>query len=135
MEQGYNSVVRQQIEDKGYQLFGDITVNGQSRLAIYQISALPLTPQRFAVEDFADRFDTELSGPIFEEDGPTAAAQIQKPTDFRFGDSIRLVGYTLHGQDNVAGGGVNLTLYWQAEAPVQEAYSVSTQVIDQQRWL
>jgi hypothetical protein len=131
MEQGYNSVVRQQIEDKGYQLFGEITVNEQPRLAIYQMSALPLTPQRFAVEDFATRFDAELSGPLFEEDGPTAASQIQKPTDFRFGDTIRLLGYTLRGQDNVAGGGVYLTLYWQADAPVQAAYSISAQVIDQ----
>ena len=131
IEQGYNSDVRQQIEDTGYQLFGEITVNGQPRLAIYQKSALPLNPQRFAAEDFSARFDADLSDPFFEEDGPTAVAQIQTPTDFRFGDSIRLVGYTLRGQDNVPGGGVNLTLYWQADAPVPQAYSISTQVIDQ----
>jgi hypothetical protein len=131
LEQGYNHVVRQQIEDKGYQLFGEITVNGQPRLAIYQMSEQPLTPQRFAVEDYSDRFDAELSGPIFEEDGPTAVPQLAKPTDFYFGDSIRLVGYTLHGQDNKPGGGVNLTLYWQADGPVAQAYSISTQVIDQ----
>ncbi len=131
LEQGYNSVVRQQIEEKGYQLFGEITVNGQPRLAIYQMSEQPLTPQLFAVEDYTERFDYELSGPIFEEDGPTAAPQIQKPLDFRFGESIQLIGYTLRGQDNVPGGGVNLTLYWQADAPVDYPYSVFTQVIDQ----
>jgi 4-amino-4-deoxy-L-arabinose transferase-like glycosyltransferase len=131
LEQGYNSVVRQQIEEKGYQLFGEITVNGQPRLAIYQMSEQPLTPQLFAAEDYTARFDNELSGPIFEEDGPTAAPQIEKPLDFYFGESIRLIGYTLRGQDNIPGGGVNLTLYWQADAPVEYPYSVFTQVIDQ----
>jgi hypothetical protein len=130
LEQGYNHVVRQQIEDDGYQLFGEVTVNGQPRLAIYQMSDLPLKPQLFAVEEYSPRFDADLSGPIFELDGPTAAPQIQKPVDFRFGDSIHLVGYTLRGQDNLSGGGVNLTLYWQADTLVPHAYSITTQVID-----
>jgi 4-amino-4-deoxy-L-arabinose transferase-like glycosyltransferase len=130
LEQGYNQVVRQQIEEQGYQLFGEITVNEQPRLAIYKASEAPLTPQRFAVEDYTARFDQELSGPLFEEDGPSAAPQIQQPLDFRFGDSIRLLGYSLQGQDTVPGGGVNLTLYWQADAPVAYPYSIFTQVID-----
>ncbi len=72
----------------------------------------------------------ELSGPIFEEDGPTAAPHIEYPLDFRVGESIRLLGYSLTGQDNVPGGGVGLTLYWQATAPVDYPYSVFTQILD-----
>jgi hypothetical protein len=129
-EQGYNTVVRQQIEDKGYQLFGEVTVAGQPRLAIYKLAAKPLAPQTFAVEEYEARFDQALSGPLFELDGPTAAPAIEHPLDFRFGDQIRLRGYTLRGQDALPGGGVQLTLYWEATAPVAAAYSVFTQVID-----
>ena len=130
LEQGYNTVVRQQIEDKGYQLFGEVMVNGAPRLAIYKLTGEPLTPQRFDLADYEARFDAELSGPAFEEQGPTAAPRIQHPLDFHFGNAIKLVGYTLAGQDNAPGGGVSLTLYWQATAPVPAAYSVFTQVID-----
>ncbi|MCC6455241.1 MAG: glycosyltransferase family 39 protein [Caldilineaceae bacterium] len=134
-DQSYHRGVRQQIEKDGYQLFGEITVNDQPRLAIYKMSDAPLTPQLFAAEEYAPRFDAELSGPIFEMDGPTAVPQIQKPVDFRFGDpvhgnSIRLIGYTLEGQDNVPGGAVHLTLYWQTDAPVEPAYNVFAQVVD-----
>jgi hypothetical protein len=130
LEQGYNTVVRQQIEEKGYQLFGEVMVNGVPRLAIYKLTDAPLTPQLFEIGDYEERFDAEMSGPVFEEQGPTAAPRIQHALDFRFGDAIKLVGYTLVGQDNTPGGGVHLTLYWQATAPVPIAYSVFTQVID-----
>ena len=131
LEQGYNTVVRQQIEEQGYQLYGEVMVNGSPRLAIYKMSDTPLTPQQFDIRDYEARFDADLSGPVFEEQGPTAAPEIQHALDFRFGDAIKLVGYTLAGQDTMPGGGVSLTLYWQATAPVPVAYSVFTQVIDQ----
>ena len=130
MEQGYNTVVRQQIEEQGYQLYGEVMVNDAPRLAIYKLSDTPITPQQFDIRDYEGRFDADLSGPIFEEQGPTAAPNIQHALDFRFGDVIKLVGYTLEGQDTIPGGGVHLTLYWQATAPVPVAYSVFTQVID-----
>jgi len=121
---------RNDIEANGYQLFGEITINGTPRLAIYKMSDEPVTPQTFVGEEYMAHFDANLSGPIFEKDGPTAVPQIEKPVDFRFGDSIRLVGYTLKGQDNVPGGAVNLTLYWQADAPLTESYDIFTQIID-----
>lgn len=122
--------IRREVEQKGYQLFGEMTIRGVPHLAIYKLSDEPVTPQIFVGEDYIARYNAELSGPIFERAGATAVPQIQKPADFRFGDSIRLVGYTLEGQDNTPGGAVNLTLYWQADAPVDRAYNVSTQIID-----
>jgi hypothetical protein len=121
---------RNDIEANGYQLYGEVTVGGDPRMAIYKMSDEPLTPQYFALEDYAARFDAELSGPNFEKDGPTAVPHIEKPVDFRFGDSIRLVGYSLQGQDNVPGGAVHLTLYWQADATPPESYNVFVQIID-----
>lgn len=122
--------VRQALEQQGYELFADVTIRGEPRLAIYKLSDEPLTPKRFVGEDYIERFDAELSGPLFERAGSTAVPQIEKPTDFRFGEHIRLIGYTLEGQDNVPGGAVELTLYWQADTPVPESYDVFVQIID-----
>lgn len=121
---------RAAIENRGYRLFGEATVNGQPRLAIYTLGDAPETPWRFPVEEYAPRFDRDLSGSSFRGDGPLDTTQPEKTVDLRFGDEIRLTGYTLHGQDNVPGGDVALTLFWEATAPIARAYSVSTQVID-----
>lgn len=129
-DRDFHHGIRADIEKWGYQLFGEVTINGAPRMAIYKMSDEVITPQRFVGEDYIARFDANLSGPVFEKDGPTAVPHIEKPVDFRFGNAIRLVGYTLQGQDNVPGGAVNLTLYWQADARPPEAYDVFTQVID-----
>lgn len=133
-DRDFHEGIRADIETWGYQLFGEVTIQGEPRFAIYKLSDAPLTPQLFVGEEYMAHFDANLSGPIFEKDGPSApavvSAHMANPVDFRFGDSIRLIGYTLEGQDNVPGGAVNLTLYWQADAPVAEAYNVFTQVID-----
>lgn len=51
------------------------------------------------------------------------------PLDVRLGPSIRLLGYRL-AQDRVPpGGAVDLTLYWQAEAPVAARYKVFTHLL------
>src|SRR5690606_34622839 len=114
----------------GYQLWGEVMVNDEPGLAIYKLTPEPLTPQTFAAETMAARFDAALSGPFWERDGPVAAPDIAHPLDFRFGDPLRLVGYTLSGQDAQPGDRVRLTLYWQATAPVSTAFTVFTQVID-----
>ena len=129
-DRDFHHGIRNDIEANGYQLFGEVTISGEPRLAIYKKSDEALTPQLFVGEEYINRFDQQLSNPIFEKDGPTAVPQIEKPVDFRFGDAIRLVGYTLKGQDNVPGGAVNLTLYWQADASVPESYDIFAQIID-----
>lgn len=125
-----NWAVRADLAAQGYRLFGEALVNGQPRLAIYTLDEPPPIPWRFPVEEYVARFDRDLSGPIFETNGPVGKPQPATAVDFRFGEHIRLVGYTLRGQDNVPGGTVALTLYWQATAPVPFPYRVTTQVID-----
>jgi hypothetical protein len=129
-DRDFHHGIRADIEKWGYQLFGEVTIRGEPRLAIYKMSDEALTPQLFEGEAYMRRFDEELSSPIFERDGPTAVPQMARAADFHFGEAIRLVGYTLEGQDNVPGGAVNLTLYWQADARVTDSYDVFVQVID-----
>ena len=125
-----NYATRQKIATEGYKLYGEVTISGEPRIAVYKLTEEPIIPQLFVGEEYIPRFDAEISGPIFEKAGPTAVPQIAKPVDFRFGEAIRLIGYTLEGQENVPGGAVNLTLYWQADRPVPDAYDIFTQVID-----
>lgn len=130
-EQEHALALRGQLESDGYQLWGQVVVNDEPRLAIYKLTSEPLTPQTFAAETMAARFDAGLSGPFWERDGPVAAPDIAAhPLDFRFGDPLRLIGYTLRGQDAQPGDRLQLTLYWQATAPVSTAFTVFTQVID-----
>ena len=127
---GYNTVVRQQIEEDGYQLFGTVLVDEQPRMRIYKLDDQPIAPQSFRVEDYEPTFDRELSGPIFEKNGPSAAPAIQHELDLRFGDAIHLRGYSLDRTEALPGEGVLLTLYWQADEPIDVDYSIFTQIID-----
>jgi hypothetical protein len=129
-DQGYNTVVRQQIEEKGYQLFGTAMVNGLPRLRIYKLSDAPLTPQEFDISAYEAVFDEVLSGPIFEKIGPATSPSIQNPLDLHFGEAIRLKGFHVYNTETHPGGAVSLTLYWQAVQQIPIDYSVFTQVID-----
>ncbi len=127
---GYNTVVREQIEADGYRLFGVVQVNDEPRMRIYKLTDEELTPQTWSLDEFEARFDHELSGPIFEKNGPSAAPAIQNELNFRFGDNIVLRGYSLDRKETEPSQGVLLTLYWQAVNPLETDYSVFTQIID-----
>ena len=51
---------------------------------------------------------------------------VPNPVDYTLGDRIRLVGYDLEPQ----GDSLHLTLYWQATAPIDRAYTVFNHVVD-----
>lgn len=62
--------------------------------------------------------------------GETApAAAPEHPLDLRLGDSIRLLGYDLSGEA-LPGGSLEVTLHWQALAPVGADYTVFVQLLD-----
>jgi hypothetical protein len=55
---------------------------------------------------------------------------IQHRLDYRLGDEIELLGYNLDAATAAPGDTLNLTLYWRALRPMQNAYTVFNQVID-----
>jgi hypothetical protein len=58
--------------------------------------------------------------------------QPQHPADATFGDVARLVGYDMDGSAAVArGASFPLTLYWQAQAPSDRAYTVFVHLLDE----
>jgi|GEM_PF-646772 len=52
-------------------------------------------------------------------------------TDVRFNDGIRLVGYDITQGPNDTGLALRLTLYWQADEPVETNYLIRAQLFDE----
>jgi mannosyltransferase len=50
--------------------------------------------------------------------------------DARFGERIRLRGYTLAGDGFAPGDVLPVTIFWEAQAPVAERYKVTVQLLD-----
>ena len=115
----------------GYHLLHVVQVNGESRLEIYSKKSDPSAPpQVHDIADYEASFDNRLSGPFFEPAGPAASLDITNPLQYRFGDHIWLIGYRLEPPSAAQGENVELTLFWQADAPVDTSYKVFTQIID-----
>jgi hypothetical protein len=60
-------------------------------------------------------------------DPDAAAVRPQHSVDARFGDSIRLIGYDLRARE--AEHFLDITLYWQATAPIPEDYIMALQLV------
>lgn len=57
----------------------------------------------------------------------TGAVRPKHPTQVRFGDSIRLLGYDLNARPEEHF--LNVTLYWQATAPITDDYVMALQLV------
>ena len=68
----------------------------------------------------------------FTRDGPLGAQPIPNPSNYRYGEHIHLVGYSVDRQEVTRGGEVEMHLYWRADAPIPDAYFVSIQAINLQ---
>lgn len=55
---------------------------------------------------------------------------INNPLNANLGDKIRLLGYNLPATEVMPGDILQLTLFWQAIAPISERYKVFTHVVD-----
>jgi hypothetical protein len=56
---------------------------------------------------------------------PTAlSSQPDHPLDVRFGDAIRLTGYSLNGDTAAPGDILQLALFWQTPTPIAARYKV-----------
>ena len=107
-----------------------VTVKGQPKLHLFD------QPGEYAVETIEleaveARFDAELTDPHFvDRRGRVVDPAIAQRLDYRLGDEIELLGYALDTAQAAPGGAVNLTLYWRALRPMNNAYTVFNQVID-----
>jgi len=121
-----------ELTGRGFAEYGQVTVNGSPRLLLY--TSLPVTePSRvFDAADYAPVFDA-LTDPHFAKNGPVVGLDPAVATDYRLGDAIRLVGYTVADEPVAPGDALHISLFWQRAAgsdPIDQEYKVFTQVID-----
>lgn len=125
---------RGQVTDDHY-LWGTVMVNERPHLEIYaRRDRLPpppgFTPRVLDEADYASYFNQNLLGTDFLHNGPLGDQPIPNPTPYRFGDSIRLLGYQVDTQQVTPGGELTVDLYWRTDAPIADDYFVTAQVID-----
>jgi hypothetical protein len=51
------------------------------------------------------------------------------PLDAQFGESVRLLGYSLDADHARPGGHLNVALFWETDAPLDESYSVFVHLV------
>jgi hypothetical protein len=119
-----------------YYLWGIVTSNDQPHMEIYarrdRVAAEQEgSPRMLAEEDFVAYYNEHLLAP-FTRNGPLGAQPIPNPSNYRYGETITLVGHDVASQEVMRGGEVELRLYWRATAPVAADYFVSVQAINLQ---
>jgi hypothetical protein len=62
-------------------------------------------------------------GLAWYESPPGQALPAQHPTEYRLGDSMRLLGYDLSSESLAPGGRLEVSLYWYAQQPPQAGYA------------
>ncbi|MDX1687116.1 MAG: glycosyltransferase family 39 protein [Candidatus Promineifilaceae bacterium] len=63
---------------------------------------------------------------------PEAAMEMERETGLQFGEHITLLGYTLSGDTVRAGDILQLSLFWQTDAPLDVRYKVFLHLVDAQ---
>lgn len=126
--------LRRQLQEQ-YSHWGVILVNGQPRLDIYERNNADIgDPLYFTSQHFEFDYLQNHSTPYFDIGEPIVTAQksplLSEQSDIRFGDSIRLLGYAIEPVSTIQGGSVLATLYWRAEAAVDQNLMVFNQIID-----
>lgn len=124
--------LRAELAAQGYGEYGQIYVNDQPKLTLYQQGGGPDTPHIFKAEEYTAEFDRTLSTPFYAKNGPVTNPAIQQPVAYRLGEAIWLQGFDLEPAEVAPGETLLLNLYWKSTAPIPRAYKVFTQVIDLQ---
>jgi hypothetical protein len=110
-----------------YDLIGVISVGGSPKLRMYERSpAIPGEAGHYLLDDWNASFDSDVSGPSLFTGVPQVdpQASIPHPTDYRFGDHLRVLGYGLERSQFQPGAHVTLTLYWQMLEPLASGHRI-----------
>ena len=110
-----------------YDLIGVISVGTTPKLRIYERTSTGQGEiDHYSLEDWVPVFDSNANWDDIATGVPRTdlAASIQHPADFRFGDHLRVLGYSLKGSQFQPGDHVALTVYWQMLEPVAPGHRV-----------
>jgi len=109
-----------------YHLWGEVRVEGETKLWLYRRGRGTEPPRVYHVEDYEADFN---AGATPENTLPPPPADYT-PAGYTLGNMIRLLGYRLDTGDSRPGGSIHLVLYWEALAPVKGQYQVFNQLYD-----
>lgn len=124
-------------------------LDGEGRAIVWQETAVPGTTGSLSRQEFTFTLPPDAAGGVyhfFVRSGAGAEsafgrlnvrprfgaalslAEVTIPTPLQadFGDNVRLLGYDLRADEVRPGGVLYLTLYWQAQAPIEQRYKVFT---------
>jgi hypothetical protein len=121
--------VADRLTAEGFALWGVVEVNDVERMHIYRTSATaaPVAPvQRLRLEELAPFFDNQADADL-PLPWPIVSTTPQHPFHINFGGDIRLEGYTVGASSAAPGGALPVTLYWQAQHPLERSYKVTVQ--------
>jgi len=110
-----------------YDPIGVISVGNRPKLRIYERS--PATREeigQYRLEDWIPVFDGEVSRSRLFTGVPQVdpEASIQHPMDLRFGDNLRVLGYSLERSQFQPGDHVTLILHWQMLEPLASGHRI-----------
>jgi len=128
----------------GFHPWGVVTVGGDPRLQIFHRGPSSGPLRVFAEEEYAPRFDAQLSGPAFLKNGPVIPPQWAgpsappsvyrdvnaQPAAYRVGEQFTLTGYSLSTPIVAPGDPLEVRLYWEVDRASDDDYKVFVQVID-----
>ncbi len=113
---------------RGFQLWGIVEVNGVPKLEVYHKADDPIEPRTLRLEEWEAAFDQRAT-PEFPLDDPIIIPQIGHPLHINLDGKLWLEGYDLEpGTLLQPGDTLYLRLYWRAQRPLSESYTVFNQV-------
>ncbi|MBC7237049.1 MAG: glycosyltransferase family 39 protein [Chloroflexi bacterium] len=119
--------------ERDYELIGHVLVAGEPKIDIYEHKPARTPHQDYRLEEHIRAFDRELSGTAYTTrllPFVNGEAAIQHPARLKLGSWIEFLGYSVDRTELYPGETLNLTLYWQAVAPVPESFTVFTHIED-----
>jgi len=118
--------------EANYALIGQVRVEREAKLWLYQRKPVSLPYQEWDVRDYASLFDRWLSAPVYTSDLPDRHPLdgMQVAANLRLGESIEFLGYSIDRRILAPGEAFTMTLYWRTSAPVGISYTVFTHVED-----
>ena len=113
---------------RGFQLWGIVEVRGIPKLEVYHQADGPVEPRTFRLEEWEAAFDQQAT-PKFPLDDPIVIPPIGHPLHINLDGKLWLEGYDLEpGTLLHPGATLYLRLYWRAQRPLRESYTVFNQV-------
>ncbi|MCS7219782.1 MAG: glycosyltransferase family 39 protein [Anaerolineae bacterium] len=113
---------------RGFQLWGMVEVNGIPKLEVYRQTDGPIEPRKWRLEEWEAAFDRGTT-PEFPLDDPIVIPPIEHPLHINLDGKLWLEGYDLEPDSSLRPGDtLRLRLYWRAQWPLSESYTVFNQL-------